>query len=390
MAKILFSYEKNMPTVSILKEMFVQISKSYPISPVFLPVTQIRPKDIDESDVVVLIRPSDTLSQAVAKRASEAGATVVTSCDDDLLHYKPGQPWRLRGLRKTLARSDAVWSASRYILEQYVPLSAGKRACILDTVVGEEQITSPKKEPGNKLKIVYAANPGHAVMFDELIRPVFPALVKEFGDAVSFTFISVHPDLREFENEVEIRYIKGMPLQEYRAFMQKESFDVGLAPLFDNPFSRCKYINKYLEYSMMGVLGIYSNVLPYSSAIRNGITGLLADNTYDGWLAALRTAISDCFLREEIVRNAQTDLRENFNEEGIVTGIIESMPELVQERKKGKPCRSLKLSRLIYWAYRPLDWLYLACFYLRNEGIKGLRQRIKIHFRENAYLQKHE
>ena len=67
--------------------------------------------------------------------------------------------------------------------------------------------------------------------------------MREFGDKISFTFVGVRPNM----DDIECEYVSGMPLMEYRKFMREQNFDIGLAPLYENDFSKCKYFNKFIE-----------------------------------------------------------------------------------------------------------------------------------------------
>lgn len=392
MSRLLFVFERDMPTVSSLREVFLHVPRTFPeLSCDFRYLTEVSPSDVDSHDIVVLIRPNCLLSASLAKKARAAGCLVATFCDDDLLTVRPAMPWRTRGLRRTLSRSDLIWSSNQSICDKYLPLTAGKRQAITDTVVHPEQLQPLSKKEQGVVKLVYAASPSHLPSFEQYVRPVLPELLSRFGRRISMTFISVRPELSEFDGMTEIRYVPGMPLQQYRDYMSAEQFDVGIAPLPDTEFTRCKYFNKYIEYTMSGVFGIYSNVVPYSLAVRDHVTGLLADNTYDGWFNALSEAVADADLRRRGTENAQADLRENFTEERIVTRLTDSVPELLRFSAARRPCGSLAADRLLYRLMRPADWLYLSFYYLKNGGIRGFIKRFKMHFREkNAYAKKKE
>ena len=79
----------------------------------------------------------------------------------------------------------------------------------------------------------------------------------------------------------------------------------------------CKYFNKYIEYGRFGIIGIYSDVLPYSGKIIDGVNGILVKNTREAWFSALDKLIQDqlnggnyCdFLRERILE----DISEHYS-----------------------------------------------------------------------------
>lgn len=139
--------------------------------------------------------------------------------------------------------------------------------------------------------------------------PILFRLSERYGKRISLSFVGVHPDLDPADYNFNIRFYKSMPLLEYRDFMKRHNFDIGLAVLQENDFNRCKYFNKYIEYSIVGVTGIYSKCEPYTFAIKNGHNGFLAENNPDHWYEAICNAIDDDELRRNCYKNALDDLK---------------------------------------------------------------------------------
>ncbi len=320
MSKLLFVFEEDMPTVSILRDIFTHL-KHYPeIVSDFMYMSDIKPEDIDIHDVIIFIRPSNIYSWKIARRAKEAGHPVITFCDDDLLNLPkdiPMTPWRKKGLIKALSFSDAVWSFNEHIVKKYRPFTSGGRSIRTDMIIRPAELEGiTVKHNNNVVKIVYAAAASHAALFDEYVKPIVPELVREFGDKISFTFVGVRPNMEDIECE----YISGMPLMEYRKFMREQNFDIGLAPLHVNDFSKCKYFNKFVEYTTQGIAGVYSNTEPYTYVVTDGENGFLANNRPEDWLNAMRRAIKDNKLREQCTANAIDYLRDRHSEEAIIGG----------------------------------------------------------------------
>jgi glycosyltransferase involved in cell wall biosynthesis len=93
-------------------------------------------------------------------------------------------------------------------------------------------------------------------------------------------------------------------------WMTKNIFwDIGIAPLEATKFTRCKSDIKFLDYSALGVTGVYSNVPPYSDYVVHNKTGLLAENTAESWYNNLERLIVDTSLRFKLLKNAQEYLR---------------------------------------------------------------------------------
>ena len=197
------------------------------------------------------------------------------------------------------------------------------------------------------------------------------------------------PDLSAFEDKLSVNYLKGMPLDEYRRFMLENRFDIGLAPLDDDGFSRCKYFNKYLEYSVRGIVGIYSRVEPYTFIVKDGENGLLSENDPSSWLDKLSRAIEDPQLRDSCRKAAVCQIEERFTAEKIVDKLIEDIPELVSPGRERRKCRSFFPGKLMLYLLRPFEWIYLSLFFLKNTGISGFIKKCRMHFREaGAYSKK--
>lgn len=114
-----------------------------------------------------------------------------------------------------------------------------------------------------------------------------------------------------------------MPLGEYRKKMIESEFDIGLAPLYDDSFSKCKYFNKFIEYTITGVVGIYSNVEPYVEVITDSVNGFLANNNPDDWYNKIVDALDKKRLGK-MHHNAKEYILTNFSIENIVNRLKKS------------------------------------------------------------------
>jgi len=104
--------------------------------------------------------------------------------------------------------------------------------------------------------------------------------------------------------------------KEYPEKLANLPWDIGIAPLVDTPFTRCKSHIKWMEYSMFKIPVIASRVYPYfmelkgREIIQDGETGLLVKN--DGWFKALDKLITDENLRKTLGENAYNFIKENW------------------------------------------------------------------------------
>lgn len=91
-----------------------------------------------------------------------------------------------------------------------------------------------------------------------------------------------------------------------------QSFDIGLMPLCDTPWTQGKCGYKILQYMAVGIPAVASPVGFNRTLIRAGVNGLLAES-HEEWYAALVRLIEDQDLRWELGRNGRRTVEERFS-----------------------------------------------------------------------------
>src|SRR5262249_37301421 len=119
----------------------------------------------------------------------------------------------------------------------------------------------------------------------------------------------VDPAIKEFFAGLPVRYLDPGVSQEYPSFIRwmvaNVRWDLAIAPLQATPFTLCKSDIKFLDYSALGVAGVYSRVLPYETTVGHMETGYLAKNSVDAWSEALELLLDDDDLRSRIADRAR-------------------------------------------------------------------------------------
>jgi len=113
-----------------------------------------------------------------------------------------------------------------------------------------------------------------------------------------FTKVKVPHDATDFVSFMN--FIKG-----------NVNCDIMVAPLKNTIFNEAKSELKYIEYTALGVPGVYSDLPPYNSVVKDGFNGLLAKNSAE-WELKLEKLILDQNLRIKIVENAQKDIKKSY------------------------------------------------------------------------------
>lgn len=389
MHNILAVYERLIPTVSAFEIAFHNFFDGY--EDYFFSILQaqkVTAEDIEKADTIIFIRPNNYLSKRLAQKAKRRGATVISFMDDDLFALPKSEPrmsWRKRQLRKVLALSDVLLSSSKRIAENRSMYTEGKRGVTIDTVVSQSELAGCPEQCGNdKVRIVYAAGRNHEELFRKFVEPFLKDIDAEVGENVTLDFVGVHPQLDTSAYTMSIRYHDSLPLLEYRQLMKESRFDIGLAPLESDAFSACKYFNKYIEYTLVGVTGIYSNVEPYTFVINDGVNGMLADNVPEIWRDKLLQLIRDSDLRCGCYNRAKQHLANDFTVENIRGKLLSDIPEMKEMRTQKAKVFAMPMARLGYDCFRILDTCYLILFYLKHGGVKKLCKKIYAHFKTKA------
>ncbi len=116
-------------------------------------------------------------------------------------------------------------------------------------------------------------------------------------------------DIRSMKNvKMFSRFIK---YKRYCRLLKNAGFSFALVPLIGTSFNNCKSNIKFLEYSIAGIPGIYSDIEPYRG-IKNGETGILVENNADTWINAIVTLIEDEKRRRQLAKNAYHFVKERY------------------------------------------------------------------------------
>ena len=96
-------------------------------------------------------------------------------------------------------------------------------------------------------------------------------LLDDYGPGIGFRFWGVQPPAELLEHPgVTWVPLNILDYAEFANYLVQQKCDIFIAPLLDNLFNRCKSQIKFLEYSVLGVAGVFSRLEPYKSVITDG------------------------------------------------------------------------------------------------------------------------
>lgn len=118
----------------------------------------------------------------------------------------------------------------------------------------------------------------------------------------------------------------------YAATVVAAAPDVLVAPVGRSRFEASKCPNKYLEISAAGAVGVYSNAEPYTTYVRDGETGLFADDTVEAWTAAITRLLDDESLRMGMSSAARAHVSTEFDTAAVLPRFTEMLLDALDGR----------------------------------------------------------
>jgi glycosyltransferase involved in cell wall biosynthesis len=172
-------------------------------------------------------------------------------------------------------------------------------------------INRSRNSPNEQIGILYMGTNTHGEDF-LLIEESLKKIHRKYKNQIRFDIIGVSNMKFDTSYLNPIYVPKGCT--EYPNFVKwlyenSYRWEIGLAPLANTEFNRCKSFIKFLDYSALGLASICTKIEPYEIIIKDGINGILVENDVDSWFVAIDGLINDSVRRKTISRNAFSTLK---------------------------------------------------------------------------------
>lgn len=246
----------------------------------------------------------------------ENGKKIIVDMDD-FFELNDDNPYKLYHemadaksvIKKTLEIADLVTTTNKYLkskLEKYA-----RNVVVLPNYPDKKRWdVQPKHRNTSKtLRIGWAGSFTH---LDDLkmITPALKRICAEFPVQLVFTG---EMRIKEHLQGLPVECIPGVPIEAWPHRLAGLRLDIGLAPLRDTEFNKCKSNIKFYEYSLAKIPGIYSDVVykldgsgeHRDQTIFDGNWGTIC-TTQEEWYQAIKNYITHPELRDDIANRAYT------------------------------------------------------------------------------------
>lgn len=300
-------------------------------------------------NVLILSRYTSPLGLDWIALARAADVPVIYHIDDDLLAVPESlgaakfkaynSPQRVKALRDNIEQSDLFYVSTVELKARFA-----EHGIVTPTVAGEIYCSVAPGDIGALLApatgpvIGYMGTGGHSAD----LASVLPAICDVMDQSPSLNFelfgtIKMPSEFERFGRRV--RHLA--PVSDYADFiphLRSLGWWVGLAPLEDNPFNRCKADTKWVEYSLAGMAVVASDLTVYRRACAND-AGVLC-SSLDDWRSAISSLIHRPDFRQRTIAAAQAKLVDEYTHERLrcqVIDVIGRAQAIIRNRQHHEP-----------------------------------------------------
>ena len=254
---------------------------------------------------------------------------VVYDFDDSVMYRDskakdPVSSTRRRRFIQMIKNSDFVIAGNDFLMKEVLPFNPNVE--IIPSAIDQERYKL-KAYPVRQERVILGWIGDHgSIHYLEKMRPIFERIGERYA----------HVDLKivcdTFFDCDRIKVIKkNWSSDEEVADLQ--SFDIGVMPLMDDPWSWGKCGLKIIQYQGVGVPVVCTPVGINRDLVENGVNGFYA-TTRAEWEEKLSRLIEDSQLREQMGREGRKRVLGNYTYQACAPRLFSILDRVVKEKSK--------------------------------------------------------
>jgi GT2 family glycosyltransferase/glycosyltransferase involved in cell wall biosynthesis len=235
---------------------------------------------------------SEGAAHTLLAHARSNGMPLLYDLDDDLVGLPEDHPEaarlrpRVAGITALLAGASRVHVSTAQLADQVAALVPGGLTAIDIVPNGlDEGLWSLSGDDGARgraaalamagvqagpVRVLYMGTATHGADLNHIL-PVLSRLHESFGERISIELVGIvgPGELPSFIKRVDVPRRAGLSYPAFVAWLtdrqRRDPWSIGLAPLVDTPFNRCKSPIKMRDYAALGLATVASDMAAYNS-----------------------------------------------------------------------------------------------------------------------------
>lgn len=238
----------------------------------------------------------------------EQGRKLVVECDDGL-DLNEDSPFKVNHdlydaqfvITRTMRVADMITTTTPYLAKKLQKFNSN--VVVLPNYIDLDEWDLPHlKNETSKIRIGWVGSITHL----EDVRIVVKPLRRIYREHKNIQLVILgDPRVGELFKGMPVENMSGVPQDAWPSKLHSLRLDIGLAPLRDTVFNRCKSNIKWIEYSMAMVPGVYSPIVYSIDTKRfDGVYGQIASDE-EQWYRNIKNYIISENLRKDIASRSR-------------------------------------------------------------------------------------
>jgi len=295
------------------------------------------------ADMIVVMRRDMKAHVAMMMAMKDLNKPVVFETDD-FVHYVPPYNPGARFYTPGSEQTD-VWSSMQFNVADYVQVTTPgmkqyytqlhQKIYVLPNLYDPEYWIDnyPEPKPHDEIRIggwFANAHWGNLRKLKDVITPILDKYPN-----VKFHLLTQVPDWWYGEQKKGRLVVhKFHNLANYAEYIKSIGLDIGLAPLLDNHFNRCKSNIRWIEYSINHAATVASPIWAYNrdpQGIAKDRENIMFAKEKEDWIRILSELIENETLRKKIADQAHKDVVKYYSLENNVKIWADAYNEMYQD-----------------------------------------------------------